>query len=728
MSIAVGGYSAAVGTPRGESSSVVNIDGARYYIHTIADGETLYSLAKEYGVTTNEIYDLNPSVRNGYKIGASIKIPHKELAVKNLSDKKLLKVFDIHSVVGGETIYSISRKYEISVDMILDDNPTVDPAGLAVGQSINIRKSEQGLTSAQKSMTELDDYRQQLNKLQEDGLVYHLVAEGETLESLSHEFDMVEGEIEDLNDLPEGQPLTVGSLVLVNDLSYDKEVSEYGEQHFNRGVVTSFSALHWGNTLKVSLLLPLSIRGYAMKPIVEFYQGFLQGVEELQNRGRNIEVYLFNTERSQERVAQIVASEEFLSSDLIVGPVYEELMGEVLASAESRRVPVVSPLAAIKQSDSEVLFQVAPVDDRRYEKLGELLAMVDNMTTEEVVEQESYDVEQEIEQEEIEEQVLVEEEEQIEEELSKLAKQVIELDSLAGKFFYEAFDDLTGFESAATIEESDKVSAEEEPTTGRHRITLIYGDSNDEAYREKIEGLLLDYNKSYECFSYSYEHPSAITERERKLDEYTKMIREEAKFYEYNIDTVALAALKCYDSKSNLTQLITNGAESNIFFVLSDKETEVDRILSALASAYTTLASTLRGTGIKPSEEFNFSVVANPAWRSYDNIDRSIFFRDRAVNFPSYLASRDSEAVRVFDSRYCELYDDFPSLYSYRGYDVASIFCEGMFGDIQYGLEGRTYTPLQTLYRFESDESQLRRANTNWMRVRYMLDYTLSVE
>ncbi len=746
LMLTAGLNSTASAASRSRSVSVVNIDGARYYIHTIADGDTLYSLAKEYGVTTKEIYKHNPSVRNGYKIGANIKIPYVEQPVKNLSDKKTQRVFDIHSVTKGETIYSISRKYEISVDMILEDNPTVDPAGLAIGQNINVRKSEQGQSSAERSMSELDDYRQQLNKLLDEGLAYHLVAEGDTLDSLRKEFDMVEGEIEDLNDLPIGEPLAVGSLVLVNDLSGDDAsrsvLADETEERIYRDVVSSFSALRWGDTLRISLLLPLSIRGYAIKPIVEFYNGFMLGVEGLKSKGRNIEVNLFNTERSRERVAQIVESEDFLNSNLIVGPVYEELMAAVLQSAERRGVAVVSPLASLKQSDSEVLFQVAPHAEHRYNKLAELLAEVGEISEDQVGVESEYDAilsydDESIYSNEAEEVVY-----DLYDERSNLERQIIKLDSLAGSFYYEAIERLADFgdksrsdaaEERAFDEEVEGESEDgdnlvEQPLQGGHRITLIFGESNDEAYREQIEAMLNDLNKSYECFTYNYEHPSAITERERKLEEYIKSIGEDAQKFNCEIDTDALSLLKCRDSKSNLTQLITNGADKNIFFVLSDNETEVDRILSALASAYTTQSSTLRGSGIKPSEKFNFSVIANPEWRGYDNIDKSIFFRDRVVNFPSYLASRDSSAVREFDSNYCEVYDDFPSLYSYRGYDVATIFGEGMFDDIQYGMEGRTYTPLQTKYRFERQELQQGRVNTNWMRVIYNLDYTLTAE
>ncbi len=709
--------SVVVGAPKGREGSVVNIDGGRYYIHTIEQGETLYSLAKVYGVTTGVIYDFNPSVKDGYRVGTSIKIPYREEPVKTLSDKKLLKTFDIHRVVKGETLYSISRRYEISVDMIMVDNPSIDPSSLAVGQNVMIRKSEKGQTSAQKSFSELDNYRQKINKLQSQdqdlGLIYHLVGENDTLESMREEFDMVEGEIEDLNNLPVGEPVAVGSLVLVNDLSADDKIRSFDKGYVapeseqsleSRVISTSFEAVGYGEKLKISLLLPLSIRGYAMKPIVEFYNGFLLGIEELQKSGRSVEVNLFNTERNADKVVSIVESEAFQTSDLVVGPVYEEFMPIVIESAEQLNIPVVSPLAALNNSESDLLFQVAPLDSRRYDKLADLLARVEEQEFEV---DPGFTVDADV--------VEVKESRR-----QRLAKQIMRLDSLTKYHYYEAIEEI----SDIAEEESD----EEERDLSNHRVTIILGDRNDEVYREQIETMLREQNRVYDTLKYSYEHPSVITERERKLEKYVDEIAELSKDKGVQIDSKALMSLKCKESTSNLTPLIANGAEKNIFFVVASEETEVDRILSALASAYTTQAAEIHGSGRRASEVYNFCVVANPEWRKYDNIDKTIFFRDRLITLPSYLASRDSEIVRAFDCRYCERYDAFPSLYSYRGYDVASIFGAGMFGDIKYGMEGRTYSPLQTEYRFEQRDDVRGRVNTNWMRVGYNLDFSLTVE
>ena len=63
---------------------------------------------------------------------------------------------------------------------------------------------------------------------------------------------------------------------------------------------------------------------------------------------------------------------DFRAARLIVGPVYEEELPAVIGYAEEYAVPVVSPLADVKNVDSDVLFQMAPPQMRKYAKIEEL--------------------------------------------------------------------------------------------------------------------------------------------------------------------------------------------------------------------------------------------------------------------------------------------------------------------------------------------------------------------
>ena len=56
------------------------------------------------------------------------------------------------------------------------------------------------------------------------------------------------------------------------------------------------------------------------------------------------------------------------------------------------------------------------------------------------------------------------------------------------------------------------------------------------------------------------------------------------------------------------------------------------------------------------------------------------------------------------------------------------IFAPAMYSDIQYDMEGRNYTPLQTTYTFEQAPGRYNHTNQNWMRINYHPDFTITVD
>ncbi|MDE7450963.1 MAG: LysM peptidoglycan-binding domain-containing protein, partial [Alistipes sp.] len=140
-----------------KSQTIVYINGAKYYIHTVQTGDTLFSLARTYGVSEQTILANNPALEGDrLNIAANIKIPcvveRKSETAK--SERKLRKTFDRHIVAKGETFYAISRRYEIPVSTLMTDNPSVDPAALRPGETLLIRKKQIGTEDAAGSQAE----------------------------------------------------------------------------------------------------------------------------------------------------------------------------------------------------------------------------------------------------------------------------------------------------------------------------------------------------------------------------------------------------------------------------------------------------------------------------------------------------------------------------------------------------------------------------------------------
>lgn len=370
--------------PIDKTPVIVFINGKKYYIHTVKAGDTLYSIAKAYEVSEAAIKECNPSSADGLKIDQTIKIPVPEkVQAEARAEKKRKREYLNHKIKAGETLYGIARDYNISVATLMEDNPDVNPQTLIIGQTLWVRKAEIGSSSEQEAKADMAEYADNLNKATDDGYIYHVVMPGETIYSLARRFGITENEFVAMNDVDGG--LKSGAVVRVPDPDHNiKQVAELAEADAAKEQAQPAGGRHAGNvsfraiplseTLEVALMLPLEVSSRPNASYVEFYQGFLLGLEELKEQGRGaVNLTLYNTAHDQLKVQQIVGSESFASTDLIVGPVYEDELKPVVDFAEANGVPVVSPLANLSAVESPTLFQLAPAAENKYDKIDNLI-------------------------------------------------------------------------------------------------------------------------------------------------------------------------------------------------------------------------------------------------------------------------------------------------------------------------------------------------------------------
>lgn len=94
-------------------------------VHIVQKGETLTSIAKMYGLSVQELLALNDLANpNLLQIGQQIVVSPK--------------VQRTHVVAAGDTLWDIARRYEVSVDAIQAANGISDPRRLQIGQSLVI--------------------------------------------------------------------------------------------------------------------------------------------------------------------------------------------------------------------------------------------------------------------------------------------------------------------------------------------------------------------------------------------------------------------------------------------------------------------------------------------------------------------------------------------------------------------------------------------------------------
>lgn len=106
------------------------------FIYTVKKGDSLYSIAKKYNTTVNKIIDINNLNNVNLSIGQELRIP------ENYTEGDLvLPNFINYTVKKGDNLYSIARNYNITVNDIIKDN-NLSSNLLSIGQNLKIRVNE----------------------------------------------------------------------------------------------------------------------------------------------------------------------------------------------------------------------------------------------------------------------------------------------------------------------------------------------------------------------------------------------------------------------------------------------------------------------------------------------------------------------------------------------------------------------------------------------------------
>lgn len=107
--------------------------------HTIVKGETISSIAEKYDVKQSAIFKLNPKAKNLLKLNSILLIPVAATKKTNTKSKVAINYSaKEHEVLAKETLYGIAKQYGISLKELNELNPTLESTGLKIGQKIII--------------------------------------------------------------------------------------------------------------------------------------------------------------------------------------------------------------------------------------------------------------------------------------------------------------------------------------------------------------------------------------------------------------------------------------------------------------------------------------------------------------------------------------------------------------------------------------------------------------
>ena len=98
--------------------------------HIVEKGDTLYSLSKKYGVSVDELRSANAISGSDLYAGQKLIIPAKK------NDKRV--TYESYTVKAGDTLYSIAKRSEITVDELRRLNSLDSSAVLKIGQNLKV--------------------------------------------------------------------------------------------------------------------------------------------------------------------------------------------------------------------------------------------------------------------------------------------------------------------------------------------------------------------------------------------------------------------------------------------------------------------------------------------------------------------------------------------------------------------------------------------------------------
>ncbi len=373
------------------STSRVTIDNVIYYVHTVEAGETLYSLSQAYNVPVGGIIAANPASAEGIRAGQVLKIPAADTPVETPKVNKRKNI--IHTVNQGETLYSISKRYQVSLDDIKQANPGLVENDIAIGQQIVIPKDAAGNADNQEIDDQWEDYTDKLDALSPQ-YIHHLVQRQETLYSLSRQYNVTEEALRTLNPEELKDGLKYGSIIKVpNGVEIQVKHAGVGEGHpvdiavdprglFPGGDITGRTTpagvpevpnAATGRNVRVAMMLPFTSDGKPNESIAKFYLGTLVALDSLKRKGISVTVDVFDTRGEAETAVGLLNEPALKNAAVIIGPVYEEEFAQVARFGMEHGIGVVSPLRVVPESNPYII-QASPMASDKYCDIKGMLA------------------------------------------------------------------------------------------------------------------------------------------------------------------------------------------------------------------------------------------------------------------------------------------------------------------------------------------------------------------
>lgn len=351
------------------SKDKVMVNNKSYFLHKVKKGENLFRISKAYNVTQKDIIIANPEAISGnIKEGQVLKIPG-ETSARSVSQIESDN-FIYHIAEDKQTVYYITQKYKISQEELLKYNPELQYSQLQAGQVVKIPKTPNAPvgTDKFKPFERYDEYKvgrsetmysiaKEHNITVNDLIAANPILNKEDLKKgqviqipVRSENEIVAIPVVNKTDTPKIAATTkIDTSIPCNSHRFDGTIQVAillpisMEGYDANQLMDSTTSANDGERAK----LESSDAFVTTLNLMEFYQGALLAIDSLKSEGISVKVHTYDTGRDNQKLSGILGKQELTKMDLIIGPLTynAESIEKTAQFALKNQIKMVSPVS-----------------------------------------------------------------------------------------------------------------------------------------------------------------------------------------------------------------------------------------------------------------------------------------------------------------------------------------------------------------------------------------------
>tara|TARA_B100001939_G_scaffold348123_1_gene372880 strand:- start:2087 stop:3919 length:1833 start_codon:yes stop_codon:yes gene_type:complete len=326
-------------------------DTSNYFNHEVKKGETSFGIAKQYKIDLNLFFDFNPSASDGIKKGEILKIP---VLVKDSISQKQDTSIKKHKVIKGETLWSIAKIYGVEVDVIKTYNQ-LNTNELKIEQVIFIPNILADTNNIVKPMVKHPPHPLLslcdtliIHKVKRKETLYgiantygvplsSIIKTNPILEEKGLQKDMEIKIVYKINDCD------LDSLTNYFDTIISVSHSEFYDNKLVISLLLPFQVDESDSLMANGLDPSYCYLSNRTRNSMYIYNGISLALDELKKKGYQIDLNVYDTKYDTNEIKNIIQDSTFKNSHLIIGPIYSKNIKLIRGFSRTLNIPMITP-------------------------------------------------------------------------------------------------------------------------------------------------------------------------------------------------------------------------------------------------------------------------------------------------------------------------------------------------------------------------------------------------